>query len=210
MNELRVPVAERISALSDGRLTGDEFVQTMTDMHSDPLAVSTWQAYHLVGDVMRERELLPAASDFAFWEKLELRLAAEPSWPLSGNEDDRAAQVDPMPVVAMPQRVGVPEANAPVFSWKMLAGGLSTVLFGVVGVALWSQPDVQTSVQVSAPSVRGAVAPQFVAKEVEAGIMVRDPQLDELMAAHRQLGGHSILQVPTVFLRNATFEESAR
>jgi sigma-E factor negative regulatory protein RseA len=58
--------------------------------------------------------------------------------------------------------------------------------------------------------VGGAVAPQFVAKEVEAGIMVRDPQLDELMAAHRQLGGHSILQVPTVFLRNATFEESVR
>jgi sigma-E factor negative regulatory protein RseA len=210
MNELRVPVAERISALSDGRLTGDEFVQAMNDMHDDPLAVSTWQAYHLVGDVMRQRELLPAASDFAFWEKLELRLAAEPCWPLSGNEEDGAALVEPLPVVAMRQRVGVPEANAPVFGWKVLACGLSTVLFGVVGVALWIQPDVQMSVQVLAPSVGRAVAPQFVAKDVEAGIMVRDPQLDELMAAHRQLGGHSILQVPTVFLRNATFEESAR
>jgi sigma-E factor negative regulatory protein RseA len=30
------------------------------------------------------------------------------------------------------------------------------------------------------------------------------------MAAHRQFGGTSALQMPTGFLRNATFEESAR
>ncbi len=36
--------------------------------------------------------------------------------------------------------------------------------------------------------------------------MIRDPRLDEFLAAHRQLGGASALQMPAGFLRNATFE----
>ncbi len=36
--------------------------------------------------------------------------------------------------------------------------------------------------------------------------MIRDPRLDELLAAHRQLGNStSALQMPAGFLRNATF-----
>ena len=40
--------------------------------------------------------------------------------------------------------------------------------------------------------------------------MIRDPQIDAFLAAHRQFGGTSALQTPTGFLRNATFEEGAR
>jgi sigma-E factor negative regulatory protein RseA len=40
----------------------------------------------------------------------------------------------------------------------------------------------------------------------ERGAMIRDPRLDEFLAAHRQLGGASALQMPAGFLRNATFE----
>ena len=40
--------------------------------------------------------------------------------------------------------------------------------------------------------------------------MIRDPGLDEMLAAHRQLGGASALQTPAGFLRNATFEAPAR
>jgi sigma-E factor negative regulatory protein RseA len=40
--------------------------------------------------------------------------------------------------------------------------------------------------------------------------MIRDPQLDEFMAAHRQLGGASMLQMPAGLVRNATFEGPAR
>jgi sigma-E factor negative regulatory protein RseA len=38
--------------------------------------------------------------------------------------------------------------------------------------------------------------------------MIRDPQLDGFMAAHRQLGGASVL--PAGFVRNATLEGPAR
>ncbi|MHB8949586.1 MAG: sigma-E factor negative regulatory protein, partial [Rhodoferax sp.] len=36
--------------------------------------------------------------------------------------------------------------------------------------------------------------------------MIRDPQLDALLAAHKQFGGTSALQGPAGFLRNATFD----
>jgi sigma-E factor negative regulatory protein RseA len=40
--------------------------------------------------------------------------------------------------------------------------------------------------------------------------MLRDPRLDELLAAHKQYGGASALQMPAGFLRNATFEAPQR
>lgn len=40
----------------------------------------------------------------------------------------------------------------------------------------------------------------------EPATMLRDPRLDELMAAHRQYGGAAALQLPADFLRNANFE----
>jgi sigma-E factor negative regulatory protein RseA len=40
--------------------------------------------------------------------------------------------------------------------------------------------------------------------------MIRNRELDALMAAHRQSGGSSALQNPSGFLRNATFDGAAR
>jgi sigma-E factor negative regulatory protein RseA len=61
-------------------------------------------------------------------------------------------------------------------------------------------------------SLGGAVAtaPSIVTADTSAGPMMRDARLDELMAAHRQVGGNSALQVPAGFLRNATYEGAAR
>jgi sigma-E factor negative regulatory protein RseA len=41
-------------------------------------------------------------------------------------------------------------------------------------------------------------------------VMIRDPRLDELLAAHKQFGGASALQMPAGFMRNATIEGPAR
>jgi sigma-E factor negative regulatory protein RseA len=40
--------------------------------------------------------------------------------------------------------------------------------------------------------------------------MIRDPRLDELLAAHKQAGGATALQMPSGFLRNATFDGADR
>ena len=41
-------------------------------------------------------------------------------------------------------------------------------------------------------------------------VMIRDPRLDELLAAHKQFGSTSTLQMPAGFLRNATFDSPSR
>ena len=40
------------------------------------------------------------------------------------------------------------------------------------------------------------------------GAIIRDAALQELMEAHRQQGGASVLPMPSGFLRNATFESA--
>jgi sigma-E factor negative regulatory protein RseA len=50
----------------------------------------------------------------------------------------------------------------------------------------------------------------LVTADGASALMIRDPQLDALLAAHRQMGGTTALQMPSGFLRNATFEEGKR
>jgi sigma-E factor negative regulatory protein RseA len=54
------------------------------------------------------------------------------------------------------------------------------------------------------------VIPVAAAADPRTATMIRDPRLDQLLAAHRQLGGATALQAPSGFLRNATFEGPAR
>lgn len=198
MDDMTPLSKERISALVDGDLQGDACAQTVSALLTDAEAVRTWHAYQVVGDVLRSPELAPTRSDQAFWEKLERRLEREPVRP--GSPVVMAAPVaEPATVAA---------ANAPVFRWKLLAGVSCAVMVAVVGSSMWNPVSPQGGgevavVQPTAPAV-------VVATETSAGPMLRDPHLDELMAAHRQLGGHSALQVPAGFLRNATYEGSGR
>lgn len=100
---------------------------------------------------------------------------------------------EPAPVWAPPPPPQA--ANDSVFRWKMVAG-LAT-LAAVITVS-WSLLGSLNG---------GAVA---VAEGQGSQMMIRDPRLDELLAAHKQFGGASALQLPAGFLRNATFESPQR
>jgi len=54
-----------------------------------------------------------------------------------------------------------------------------------------------------------SVSSSMVLASGEPRVMLRDARLDALLAAHKQFGGASALQVPAGFLRNATFESAA-
>lgn len=195
MNDQISLANQRVSDLADGCLSDGDALGALL---SDPQSLQTWHAYHLAGDVLRSAELAPSREDLAFLERFERRLALEPVRPT-------LAVQDLMPVVA-----GGEVANASLFRWKMLAGLACTALVGVIGLSQWDRPGVPNGAQmaVNAPVV-SSEAPVVVAND-GLGPMMRDARLDELMAAHRQLGGHSALQVPAGFLRNATYEGPAR
>ncbi|PHV07011.1 transcriptional regulator [Janthinobacterium sp. BJB412] len=77
---------ENISALADGELPVSELELTLAALN-DPEARRAWQAYHLIGDVLRCAEARPGL-DFA--ARVAARLAAE-------DGADAAARAGPVP-----------------------------------------------------------------------------------------------------------------
>lgn len=208
MNELTPLSGERLSALMDGGLQGDDCAQALGILLSEPQSVHTWHAYHVVGDVLRSAELAPTSDDFAFWEKLERQLAQQPKRPRTVDEGLGSLAQDGGRGAVF--NTSIHGANAPVFRWKLVAGLACTALVGVVGLNLWGQMAPSGAAQVAVAPVPSVAVPQVVVADSSVGVMLRDPELDALMAAHQQLGGHSALQVPAGFLRNATYEGPAR
>jgi sigma-E factor negative regulatory protein RseA len=108
--------------------------------------------------------------------------------------------------VAAPSSKAANDAHIP---WKWVAGFASVI---VVGAASWSVVgEIQgLSSQRQLAQADGAGSSTVLVDTSNDGqVMIRDPRLDRLLMAHRQSGGASALQVPSGFLRDATFEVSS-
>jgi sigma-E factor negative regulatory protein RseA len=200
---------ELLSALADGELRDDELARALQVAAADRQALATWESYHLIGDVLRSRELAACSPAPVFLERLSARLAQEPGF---------APQDLPQPASAVLQ-VRAEAANDGSFRWKLVAGFASLAAVAAVG---WSvlgaggaAPAGPQLAQGAAPAAQsqpqaGVPAQALVARGEPGQVMLRDPRLDELLAAHRQHGAASALQMPAGFLRNATFEHPDR
>lgn len=197
--------SELLSALADGQLVGEDFAAALQACQQDESALACWDSYHLIGDVLRLPARVPApllrGVDLEFVDRLNRRLAQE---PLAG-----AALLDPDSVVPAHGAVVSelahhrgPASNDGNFRWKLVAGFAS---LAAVSAIAWNASGL-LALPVSAPQLaQAASSPQVVVASPQ-GMMVRDARLEELLAAHAQLGGSSALQVPSGFFRNATFE----
>jgi sigma-E factor negative regulatory protein RseA len=186
---------ELISALADGQLQGESFARGVEVALSDPAAREAWAAYHLIGDVLRSGELAVASEPVAFVARLRGRLQAED--PIVGRTRHEAG------AVVAPRREA---ANDTSFRWKIVAGLASVAAVSAVawsvGIGLGGNPEASQIAKAGAGAVLTSAG--------ERGVMIRDPQLDELLAAHRRLRGPSALQMSAGFVRNATFESTGR
>lgn len=212
-------LCERISALVDGQLDGNALAHTVALMASSGEARAAWHAYHVVGDVLRCPDLADCGRDQMFMARLRQRLAqVDPTGvPELAVADDAApalASARALPLESVQMRVmpglAAQSANDAVVRWKWLAAAASLMAVAVLGwhVSTLSPalaPALATAPANPAPTMAGT-APAGTA----ALVMLRDPRLDELLAAHRQFGGTSALQMPAGFLRNATFEPLGR
>jgi sigma-E factor negative regulatory protein RseA len=205
---------ERVSALADGHLRGEEFVQVVGRIGVDDELRATWQTYHLVGDVLRSGVHATCSDTSEFLSRLQRRLDAEPAVP----------ELVPVHESEAVYRRRVEAANEPVFRWKLVAGAASlaavaAIGWNLLGVTGPQAPGAQLAQhQAPAAVVAAANVPQQAAQtltptRVMVGngapqVMLRDPRLDQLLEAHQQAGGAS--QMPSGFLRNATFERPSR
>ena len=193
-------VAEQMSALVDDHLEAWDGATLISRVTEDHVLCEQWHAYQVIGDVLRDPALAPHSADARFLERLRPALARE------------AQQLRPV-TAAVPHAVtasamGHPSANQPRFHWKWLAGvGVCAVALG-----LWvgEYQRVLPGLAQSAVAVPQGVQPQVALEDAASEAMVRDPELDALLAAHQQMAGSTALQKPSGFLRNATYARSTR
>lgn len=195
------PSGEFLSALVDGELSQQELTHALQACAQDADALGTWNSYQLIGEVLRSPASAVKAAgpvfgaDAGFISRLNLRLAQESAPDASPAVSGSTFVVQSLPPIHQPA------ANDANFRWKLVAGFAS--LAAVAAIA-WNA--VGTLAPASAPQLAQGDTVQRVLVASPQGTMVRDARLEELLAAHKQMGGTSALQVPSGFLRNATFE----
>ena len=218
-HEDRQEIRAMVWNLADGRLSGEAFERAVEAACLDAEGVRAWHLVHLVGDVMRSQELAGRSLDTGFVQAVQARIAAEAFEP-------RAAQAVPSPsdAAALSEGLGEGRANsANGLSWRMLAGVGAIALALVAAFSLGGHWPSAEPAGTLAQGVKAPDAPVLAAKpsappapaQVNAAaaatpaVMLRDPRLDELLAAHRQMGGTSALQKPAGFFRNAAHQDQA-
>ncbi|MDO4723266.1 MAG: RseA family anti-sigma factor [Comamonadaceae bacterium] len=198
-----------------------------------PEPLLAWQHYQLIGQCLRRpAEPAWAASDSAlFLQRLRLRLAEQTPEALTHATAQQASQA-PAPgqpsVQPLPPAVGAapPEAaNAAVLRWKVAAGLASVAAVAAMGwhgFSLLSGSGQGAQQLASAPAQRQEAAPAAALSTAAAsasastigaappagqGVLIRDPQLDELL--NRHYANTQALQQPAPFLRNASLAGSS-
>ena len=207
-----------ISALADGQLRGEAFARTLDALEQKADARATWHAYHLIGDVMRSAELGDARADAQFVSTLRTRLAQERPY---GPPQALVQAPDAINLVA--SHAGNTPANGQFSSkdaanstpqaandsyWKLLAGLAS--LAAVVAVVWGLAGGLDTAPGGQLAGANNPANPNVIVVSTPSGDVLRDARLVEMMAAHKQFGGTSALQMPSGFLRNATFDPAQR
>lgn len=185
--------SELMSALTDGQLGGDDFAAALQACRQDDSAAASWDTYHLIGEALRSPASPALGADMAFVARLNQRLAGE---SLTGS----AARLAHVPAPDVPRHHAA-AANDSDFRWKLVAGIAS---LAAVSAIAWNAAGLLQPA--AAPQLAQAPVSQQVLVASPQGPVVRDARLEELLAAHKQLGGTSALQEPSGFLRNATFE----
>jgi sigma-E factor negative regulatory protein RseA len=188
----KIQMHEMISALADGQLRGEALERVIQTIATDSQARTAWHTYHLIGDVLRTGELPTGTAPARFLAGFQVRLERE----RAGD----GVRIEPaMPAVAA--------ANDSSFRWKMVAGFASFAAVAAIG---WSAL-VSIAPLSQQPQLAKAPVEAVTVHVEQAPVMIRDPRLDEMLAAHRQFGGGaSALQATAGFLRNATFEGPGR
>ena len=181
-----------LSAAADGQ--ADALGTACLAWRNDPSARASWHAYHLIGDVLRSRELAtPPERDAAFLSRLRGRLAHEP-------------------VVLAPSPAAMSSARRPAAGWLVpaaVAAGF-VVVAGVLVVSRLSAPVAPQGSETLAAAPSAAVVTQVSSRGALASSgqlalgdssLIRDARLDEFLRAHQAARGGMAVAVPGSALR---------
>lgn len=171
--------AERVSVLLDGEMTQTEAEATIRAVCADPSLRNSWHELHLVGDALRSHEVAAWDAE-AFSARVAAAIASEPTIlaprAMRSSRDSRRYWISGMAVAA------------------------SVALIGLGALPLLS-PDT-TQVAKSGPVGLAVEAPAQKALPTIAAARDANPAITRYLAAHRELGGGTVVPGAAVYLRS--------
>lgn len=199
-----------LSALVDGEADDEQLAALFASETDTAEVLEKWRGYQVIGDVLRgdstAASVAQAPSDFLAGVRTRLRSEAMP------------VMLPAAHTASVPARE--PAANDAVFRWQLVAGLASlaavmaiswTVLSGAPSGSGAAGPQLAAAPSAPATATASAVPPSTtVVVNTGQGPLIRDARLEELLAEHRQNGGMSALQMPTGFIRSATYDAAGR
>jgi sigma-E factor negative regulatory protein RseA len=184
---------EQLSALHDGQLSHEEALALVRASLANDSLMQQWRSMSAIGHVLRQ-------------------------------EGSQAARQPIHTATVLPALHTAPQATqfaANDSRWKMVAGfaalaAVGSLVWGLLGTAGGSgsptgavlasnQQGLTPSAATLVSGSTGQATAQIAGQEVT---MIRNPRLDELLAAHKQFGGISALQQPAGSLRSASLATS--
>lgn len=156
---------EHVSALVDGALPPQALAGDFEEWAGHPEARAAWCEYHLIGEVLRSGERAAGAGSLAFAQRVSQRLADA--------DADAAGVPGPAPARAVQDAASrQTAANDALWHWRATALVASFVAVLALGWNLWG--------------LWGEYLRESATLAASPAPMIRDPQLDEMLAAHRQ------------------------
>lgn len=181
-----------LSALSDGEADSAEVRQSIEHWRDDAACRERWHAYQFIGDVMRSDDLAgDAAHDQAFLLAIRQKLAAEPVVLAPARNRSRVAG----------------DAGGVALSAMGAAGGRrlrwgapAAVAAGVMVTGALVMLTVNSNQSLGGVQIAdkdGPASPTAAASAVVAeGDILRDPEIDRYLKAHRQFSGGPSFALP--------------
>jgi sigma-E factor negative regulatory protein RseA len=204
------PRTELLSALADGELDAGGTRAACELWRSEEQAQIQWADYHLIGDVLRSEDLArQQVRGSALFARIQTELAQQPVVlaPQPQTRGERSSGAD------------VVTGRAEVRSIRRAWWATSAVAAGFIAVAgAWSLFRVLLPVDSGAVVAQTEVVPLSAAASavisadpnVSAGTVVRDPELDRYLAAHKQFASTSVLGVASGSVRQVVLDSSGR
>lgn len=169
---------ERWSCLMDGEADADQIKACLDDWRASEGARADWGLWHAVGDALRSSEVASWHAE-GFTARLSLALAAEPA-------------------IVAPRRRGLRVVRRVVLPGAAVAAAAAMLTVAVLPVLRGADDGVQM-VQSKKLSPAPMVATDATLVRVE-----RLPQMDQYIAAHREMAGSLGLPRTSPYLRTTT------
>lgn len=170
---------ERLSALIDGELSGEDLGGDLIRLRSDAALRSTWDTYHLIGDALRGDLSAEIAS------RVVARLQDEPT-------------------VLAPRQAAVPARNLTRYAMSAAAGVAAVALVVWTAAPLWRGEPQVAAVPSSVGSERAlAIGPQ---SGTEARRTAPAGEVENYLLAHQPYSHTSAMQGIAPYVRTIADE----